>query len=129
MCEITLSNGKKGKHNALYLDDNACEVAVTDLEIVRLCAEAMGLEPLAVYGMDVVIGATPNRYVFRPLHDDGQAMALLYWLSFECEIIVSSGEFHCNSEEHKMEEIYGITSNADLNRAICECVAKMQAAK
>lgn len=93
---------------------------MTNLEITRACAEAMGLERLAVNGAEVVIGMTPNRYVYRPLHDDAQAMALVK--RFRLEV-------YCEPEHDDLwlcNERNGEASmHADLNRAICLCVAKM----
>ena len=83
---------------------------MTDLEITLLCAEAMGYKP-------------GEHYHWRPLHDDAQAMALVK--KFRLNI-------HAHDEQWKVEE-WGddgaMALHETLNRAICECVAKMQAAK
>lgn len=106
---------------------------MTDIEITRLCAEAMGwkVRPssrkerfIAQINPDrsIAIGeGTSTMGKYEPLHDDAQAMALLtrFRLSVagSCQKswLVTSDNYACK--------------NADLNRAICECVAKMQEAK
>ena len=62
--------------------------------------------------------------IWNPLHDDAQAMALVKWFGMEMSR-AQTGEwfvrhFLCGSEA---------IINTDLNRAIVECVAKMQSAK
>lgn len=92
-----------------------------DLEITKLCAEAMGLTSWQ---------ALEGRY--DPLHDDAQAMALVK--KFRLEIRQQA----TGTDEHPGAPLWGISGclygwkNAEdenLNRAICECVARMQAAK
>jgi len=79
---------------------------VTDLEITKLCAEAMGYR---------------NSSHYNPLHDDAQAMALvkrqglhIVWQPMCPDI-------------WKVDDTTHVAADKDLNRAICECVAKMQA--
>lgn len=105
---------------------------MTDLEMTRLCAEAMGIESdsyvLLMHSDGTQAGPfldQPDADVYDPLHNDAQAMDLakkLYlgtmppfgigetWQVTEC-----TGKFYGNSD--------------NLNRAIVECVAKMQASK
>ena len=110
---------------------------MTDLEITRLCAEAMGytveiasrpklkrhLKPLpkAVWGIGKY-----DRLLYDPLHDDAQAMALVKKLGLDIQ------QFYWDdplvSKHDAQGELLGEARNADLNSAICECVAKMQAA-
>ena len=84
---------------------------MTDLEITRLCADAM----------------LPDIYLhpkFDPLHDDAQAMALVKKFGIEIHSRTDRNGWYAGiNEEDEM------TPHADLNRAICECVAKMQQAK
>ena len=106
---------------------------MTDLEITRLCAEAMGLQRVTVNMLARPgIGANPP-YVsgsytgtsmdvhYDPLHDDAQAMALVKKLGLE---------IHCREDRNGW--YVGFVNNdsmvphADLNRAICECVANMR---
>ena len=113
---------------------------MTDLEMTKLCAEAMGLE----YVFDgpemlVRIGKARDAYtkkplfnvLYDPLRDDAQAMALVkkFGLTvdpqedkppFTWRVVVSNdGDWN--------NQIFA--QGSDLNRAIVECVAKMQAAK
>ena len=110
---------------------------MTDLEITRLCAEAMELKqhlyPLAdLYKEATNISALcssnyfdyPDEGLFYdPINDDAQAMALVkkfklwieQWEDGTCSVF----------GKRKMMD----ADSSDLNRAICECVAKMQAAK
>ena len=62
--------------------------------------------------------------VYDPLNDDAQAMALVKKFGIE---------IHCRTDRNGWYAgIYwenGMVSHSDLNRAICETVAKLQAAK
>tara|TARA_R110000868_G_scaffold90751_1_gene251504 strand:+ start:316 stop:657 length:342 start_codon:yes stop_codon:yes gene_type:complete len=111
---------------------------MSDLEITRLCAEAMGLpvraspfgggHPFVPCGnaeRDVVDSQGPLK-IYDPLHDDAQAMALVK--TFKLRI----------DRDRGIPERWGVFSkptfgdvhiNADLNRAICECCARMQLEK
>jgi hypothetical protein len=91
---------------------------MTDLEMTKLCAEAMGLKsrPTKHNDQDVL----PMHDGYDPLHDDAQAMALVK------EFNLRIGWF----PEPGVAGNWGAyTYNADLNRAIVECVAKMQKEK
>jgi hypothetical protein len=99
---------------------------MTDLEITKLCAEAMGIETFTSQGLIWyhVSFAVSTPYI--PLQDDAQAMALVK--RFRLTIIQGPPkpatatwhvELHSNCDSW----------NSDLNRAICECVAKMQQSK
>ena len=98
---------------------------MTDLEITRLCAEAMGIVTEIVNDGDVSVVWETSHGIYRPLHDDAQAMALVKNFHLTIDTfhdgtwIVGSGW----NEPHTQE------MSPDLNRAICECVAKMQVAK
>ena len=102
---------------------------MTDLEITKACAEMIGYPeyvnpdgratkpvPPRILVLLMDQNATPELY--DPLHDDAQCFALvkkfnlmLLWL-----------------EPQQLWSInFGVTRNQDLNRAICECVAKMHA--
>ena len=96
---------------------------MTDLEITKLCGKAMGVRLRLAKAGEVkewMIQAD-NGQIYDPLHDDAQAMALVkkfhlglawsgYWSAYE-QGNGASG------------------SNASINHAICEAVAKMQNAK
>ena len=90
---------------------------MTDLEITKLCAEAMGGEGFAYDEFG------PK---YDPLHDDAQAMALVKKFELSVEF---SDEFHTNSDWAVCRGTTIQAYSRDLNRAICECVAKMQAAR
>ena len=95
---------------------------MTDLEMTKLCAEAMGYEAIETGALSspyILVREPYGRY--HPLHDDAQAMALVK-------------RFDLTLDKHgsswwNVEHILGsLAMHKDLNRAIVECVAKMQAA-
>ena len=93
-----------------------------DLTITRLCAEAMGFNVQSLSNLlgaqCAAMGVLKHDFLFNPLHDDAQAMSLVKKFGIFTDkrgCIWHVGEPYAD--------------NADLNRAICECVAKMQAAK
>ena len=93
---------------------------MTDLEMTRLCAEAMGYYLMRPSASDHAWHTAEQDY-YDPLHDDAQAMALVKKCDIHCEKIGSWWE---------CEEPMGhLGTHSDLNRAICECVAKMQMAR
>ena len=102
---------------------------MNDLEMTKLCAEAMGLDikdgslSSEVYGAAYFVMADGKEYArhFDPLHDDAQAMALVKEYPLECceAIWAEAGRWAPGYRK----------DNADYNRAIVECVAKMQKAK
>ena len=109
---------------------------MTDLEITKLCAEAMGVSVIktrAYYGSEADSPESlPEHWLqeigvgewqqYDPLHDDAQAMALVK--KFKLGIGREDGD-----DMWAVGRIFIETINQDLNRAICECVAKMQGAK
>ena len=112
---------------------------MTDLEITKLCAEAMRLRlcngydsPKSLYTHQDPRSIDGREIEYNPLHDDAQAMALVK--KFELRIdrnFEDGGEGLVWTVTHHLCMKYGGISsfdNRNLNRAICECVAKMQAA-
>ena len=108
---------------------------MTDLEITRLCAEAMG-HGLAEYEGKLYVwsGKSSPRMLaldelgppYDPLHDDAQAMALVKKFPISIMPIQMLGQKACI---YRVTAICGdikVTEDANLNRAICECVANMQ---
>ena len=102
----------------------------TDQEITKLCADATGITLQLIaepefhfsdcpYYVIPTMSEAPNpRY--DPLHNDEQALALVK--RFHLQINVWNGDA-------SWVVYYSLTIRAfsdDLNRAICECVAKMQ---
>lgn len=100
---------------------------MTDLEMTRLCAEAMGIYSSTDRG-EVIVCETDDpqdSFVYAPLTSDALAMALVK--RFKLHV--------CPSDEG----IYSVWhhgtplgrnhdhDDADLNRAIVSCVAHMQA--
>lgn len=105
---------------------------MTDLEAVRLCAEAMGytltpeysrsdlvqIPPVGIYRI-VSVAEPPQAY--WPLTDQAQAMALVKKFELTC-IKTASGTWDVQS--------VGLGhADPDLQRAIVYCVAAMQRAK
>ena len=92
---------------------------MTDLEITKACAEAMGVKILAEGGF-ILASVNGCAVAYDPLHDDAQAMALVK--KFNLRIWRTNFNGACGWD-------VGGTDSPDLNRAICECVAKMQKGK
>ena len=106
---------------------------MTDLEITKLCAEAMGYNT-EVAGEWLLMWAEDGR-PFSPLTDDAQAMALVK--KFGLLIVQDDSGAWDVTKMHLCSDgipppykaTYKTAFSIDLNHAICECVAKMQAAK
>ena len=106
---------------------------MTDLEITKLCAEAMAYrctggscsEPAVRVEIPVELSGQGHyrEFAFDPLHDDAQCMELF-------KKFIS----RCGKRETGywwVEDHFGNAAgmHKDLNRAICECCARMQLAK
>jgi hypothetical protein len=101
---------------------------MTDLDMTALCAEA-------ITGVKPIIGSlTPGGEQFvwlesgegyDPLHDDAQAMALVK--KFELVILPSQGVWRVDFQ--LLSQSAGAARSDNVNRAIVECVAKMEKAK
>ncbi len=100
-----------------------------DLTITRLCAEAMGyaVTPHANRKHSPDLMWVANGGNWNPLHDDAQAMALVKRFLLD---IRSYPDFvdghHWIVVSALVMTRQDTTVVADLNRAICECVARMQ---
>lgn len=99
---------------------------MTDGEIIRLCAEAMGWrweDAKDQFGNSYLMVWRPSQTPWNPLHDDAQCMALVkkFWIGIFIE--PEDGQWTVSVPDGEC------FSNPNLNRAICECVAKMQLAK
>ena len=107
---------------------------MTDLEITRLCAEAMGIKHWINNDAlpPCVVGGGYDPYIYDPLHDDAQAMALIKRFQIQSAPLID-GTTHEGwvAEAHVPFNRWTpkCQSEEGLNRAICECVAKMQFAK
>lgn len=95
---------------------------MTDLKMTKLCAEAMGFQ---VIGGDFHCWYDDKNEqhlgAYEPLHDDAQAMALVKKLH------ISIG--HLQSKRWIAHKDGIEVWNESLNRAIVECVAKIQEAR
>ncbi len=98
---------------------------MTDLEMTRLCAEAMGLMRKMNIGEGWQL-YPPDRY--GPLHDDAQAMALVKKLGMTIDPQEDAEPF-----TWRVVVAYGgdwddqiNTEGQDLNRAIVECASRVQ---
>lgn len=101
---------------------------MTNLELTKLCADAMGLhratwsDPNIFHVEEVVSSNERCENTYDPLTDDAQVMALVK-------------KFELETRYNKMASTWVATPSYEpepwcpdenLNRAICECVAKMQ---
>lgn len=117
---------------------------MTDLEMTRLCAEAMGLPHFAtvpgsekisgIYESRIVIKGFGQGEIYHPLTDDAQAMALVkkfkVWNMFpDNGSLGRHGIVVTIAKDESGNDGYVSEHPDDLNRAIVECVAKMQASK
>ncbi len=101
---------------------------ITDLEMTRLCAEAMGYRILRErkaskqldYGDAILVKELSS--VYWPLHDDAQAMALVK----KFHILIGTDSNHWTAF---IPTVGRSIHSTDLNRAIVECVAKMRREK
>lgn len=103
---------------------------MTDLEMTKLCAEAMGfVEPIYRWQEreDYLMDTASCVIAYDPLHDDAQAMELVK--KFELQISGGITEWAVGSREPTFSSIENMACGKNLNRAICLCVAKMQTAK
>ena len=106
---------------------------MTDLEMTKLCARAVGLEVMiatshAPGGRRYVqlgnAGDGPSGDVYNPLEDDAQAMALVRRFRVDINSLDDANWYaRIPSQQHEY------CHAADLNRAIVTCVANMQAVK
>ena len=106
---------------------------MTDMEITIACAKAFyGKAVRTEVGNALYVEPwdSANAIRYDPMHNDGQAMGLVK--KFELLIgrntnmltKVKTWGVTCGNEKGDFE-----AESADLNRAICECVAQMQEAK
>ena len=111
---------------------------MTDLEITKLCAEAMGCTET----LDTVWGSSVKNPVphvlyrldgqwrnYDPLHDDSQALALVLQLRLSIRNEPPVMDWIVMDLHGDKDTSCFSAQNLILNRAICECVAKMQEAK
>lgn len=94
-----------------------------DHEMTKLCATAMGMKWSVDDEFKVLVADGWRHQVYCPLKNDKQAMALLR----RCGLHVNKdgGRWWCQSPDGTVAN----DETEDLNRAIVECVAKMQKAR
>lgn len=101
---------------------------MTDLEMVKRCAEKMGLDFYEVernepeHTIRLFGPALSNAY--WPLHDDAQCMALAKKFALGMDYNRLINQWHvigCNADT----VIKAQAANVNLNRAIVECVARL----
>lgn len=91
---------------------------MSDLEVVRICAEALTDDIEAIgWRKDGTLCVWGKPY--DPLHDDAQAMALVKRFQLWIGGWLPTGMVTVSDQGERM------ATAADLNRAIVECVAKM----
>jgi hypothetical protein len=103
---------------------------MTDLEMTRLCAEAMGWHTGKLASKVVCYDVSKSAIiagndrggesVWQPLHDDAQAMALVK--KFHLCIDICDGDDWMVTDPTK-ESLGAFWRDENLNRAICLCVA------
>jgi hypothetical protein len=97
---------------------------MTDLEMTKLCAEAIGVQVgLYTNGQGFYDKDTVEDY--DPLHDDDQCMALVKHLTLDITYLCGSLKWQVSHFPASQSP----GSDYDLNRAIVEYVARMQAGK
>lgn len=101
---------------------------MTDLDKIKLCAEAMSLRVIVDRDEIRLEGWLGGDFepTYDPLHDDAQCMALVKKFHLQLHFINPVRGWFVGPPGLDMP--LG-TSASDLNRAIVECVAKMRAAK
>ena len=108
---------------------------MTDLEITKLCAEAMGLKLWCDstefdesnwkhdQNLWVDCGSRSSYGLYCPLRNDAQAMALMKRYIDTYDALVNPIGYRVGASGG------GFVKDKDLNRAICTAVAQMQLAK
>ncbi len=98
---------------------------MTDHELIKLCADAMGLQydtPVSAEGLVVQIG----RRTYNPLRSDAQAMALVKKFRPNVHPFGVNDTWFCFFDPTAKNHEPIQAKHADLNRAIVECVATWQ---
>lgn len=107
---------------------------MTDLEMTKLCAEAMGFEYTDFHFPTVILTGDNSGEDYDPLHDDAQAVSLVKKFRIDINGGIKGGEIIddwmvicivCIGEYTKLFQ----SASGDLNRAIVECIAKMQSTR
>lgn len=108
---------------------------MTDLELTKACAEAMGLTVYVDGGDLCWLSRTEARnfsgrgfnyrYSVRydPLHDDAQRWALLMWLAERGDVTFGQKQFWFRPNVSSDTMLWNST---EYGRALCECVANLK---
>lgn len=96
---------------------------LTDLEITKLCAEAMGLEVVDILGEWRFPRTQYEDSLYDPLHNDRQAMALVKKFNLGIYFDLESKLWGCY--KFNKDTCDPDVENENLNRAICECVVEL----
>jgi len=109
---------------------------MTDLELTKACAEAMGYQWSAPrhqaqwLNSDNGVGGLRKRWKhYDPLHDDAQAMQLVKMFGLNIDGVLPPGNDCWSVYTHEGIPPETIAHSQNLNRAIVDCVAKMRPAK
>lgn len=108
---------------------------LSDLEITKLCAKAMGIKLARCQdgSLDLILGSAyyfgegGNRIAYEPIKRDAQAMALVKKFHIYQAWDLKGEIWECELWQQHPKSIGYRSFGPDLNRAICECVAKMTA--
>lgn len=109
---------------------------MTDLEITKKCAGAMGLTfqiPSTPDADRVAVGINEGFYWYMPLKNDAQAMALIHWLRERGGVTLCPTIFQFepllripSHEGSKSRWTWvGLATDEMFRRAICECVVRL----
>lgn len=99
---------------------------MTDLEMTRLAAEAMGLEVRIIPPSVELWGDKGSYGVYDPLRNDAQCFVLVKLFGIRSHKD-SFDLWHCSIYgTEPFSPPLGQTEDGNLNRAVVECVAKMQ---
>lgn len=99
---------------------------MTDLEIIKKCAEKMGIvfnKQSKKYGT-LLHSKRPMWHGYNPMINDEQCFVMVKRFKL---LIGRDKDYIAKSESWGVSDENGIieTQNINLNRAICECVAKL----
>ena len=109
---------------------------MTDLEMTRLCAEAMGIFLRVDRGSVIASesGREEDEFMYEPLNYDAYVMEMVKRFQMVIERDPKRSDYFgvtlfAKRPGTSATDTFVVRHTFDLNRAIVECVAKMQAAK
>ena len=103
---------------------------MTDLEMTKLCAEALKIF-LRIDGGNVIACEMEDEYIYRPLINAADTLELVeaFDMVIEREKDKSFGITLFTNKRKGGNPTFVVRNQPKLKRAIVECVAKMQASK